>query len=144
MHDRTRTSLRIACLAVLLTLVVVAGAAASTMMLGSSPEIPGAEGKVSLKLINNQNTGITLSVKHLAPPERIAPGAAVIVVWVRGLESGALAQNLGALRVNRNLSGNLRAITALRAFDLFMTAEPAQSATAPTGSELLPLHYTGK
>jgi hypothetical protein len=114
------------------------------MQLGTSSEIPGAEGVVKLRQTSNGNTEIKLAVKHLAPPARIEPTSAVFVVWVRGLEAGGLPQNLGALRVNKNLSGKLKAVTPLREFDLFITCEGTQTVTAPTSTELLPLHYTGK
>jgi hypothetical protein len=129
---------------VLLTSLVVATCNATTFQLGRSPETPAAEGTVNLRQTSNGNTKINLVVKHLAPPARIDPSSSVIVVWVRGLEAGALAQNLGALRVNKNLSGKLEAVTSLSAFDFFLTCEGTQTVTAPTSIELLKLHYSGK
>lgn len=133
-----------ACVGVLLTGLVAATCAATTFQLGRSPEAPAAEGTVNLRQTSNGNTKINLSVKHLAPPARIDPASAVIVVWVRGLEAGALPQNLGALRVNKNLSGKLQAVTSLSAFDFFLTCEGTQTVVAPTSTELLKLHYSGK
>jgi len=128
----------------LLTGLLAAACSAATIQLGSSSRIPAAEGKVNLRQTSNGNTEIKLSVKHLAPPARVEPTSSIFVVWVRGLESGAQPQNLGALRVNKNLNGKLRTTTSLRAFDLFITAEGTPTVTAPTSAELLPVHYTGK
>ena len=127
-----------------MTTAMAVSAYADTLVLASSPEIPAAEGRVRTRVTQNGNTEINLRVKHLAPPDRITPGTAVFVVWVRGLAQGSLAQNLGGLRVNKNLSGKLRGATSLKAFDLFLTCEALQSVTAPTGRELLPVHYAGE
>jgi hypothetical protein len=125
----------------LLTWTIASTCTAKTMPLAGSPQIPAAEGKVRLNKTKNGNVEIKLTVKHLAPPERIVPGANVFMVWVRGLAPDAQAQNLGALRVDKNLNGKMTAITALPSFDLFITCEPSQTATAPGSPELLPLHY---
>lgn len=144
MYNWSRSARLGACVGVLLTGLVAATCAATTFQLGRSPEAPAAEGTVNLRQTSNGNTKINLSVKHLAPPARIDPASAVIVVWVRGLEAGALPQNLGALRVNKNLSGKLQAVTSLSAFDFFLTCEGTQTVVAPTSTELLKLHYSGK
>jgi hypothetical protein len=129
----------------LLALLLVGGmaveGAAVTLPLGSSTEIPAAQGQVRLHSTKNGNVEIKLSVKHLAPPGRISPGANVFVVWTRGLAEGAEAQNLGALIVDKNLNGKLTAVTAMSAFDLFITCEQVQTVTVPGTPELLPLHF---
>lgn len=114
------------------------------LVLGASPQVPAAEGKVQLRHTVNGNIEIRLSIKHLAPPGRIVPGANVFVVWARGLAPGAEAQNLGALVVDKNLNAKLKAVTAMPAFDLFVTCEQGQTATIPTAPELLPANYTSK
>lgn len=133
-----------ALLALLLTGVMATASAAVTLQLGSSSEIPAAEGKVKLKKNRNGNIEIKLEVKHLAPPGRIIPGASVFVVWARGLAPEAAAQNLGALKVDKNLKGKLTADTAMSSFDLFITCEQSQTVTAPAAPELLPVHYLSK
>lgn len=128
----------------LLTCTLSNSHAAVTLPLESSSEVPAAEGKVRLNHTKNGNIEIRLNVKHLAPPARISPGANVFVVWSRGQSPGAEAQNLGALIVDKNLNGKLRATTALSSFDLFITCELSQTVTAPAPLELLPVHYVGK
>jgi len=133
-----------ALLALLLTGVVATASAAVTLQLGSSSEIPAAEGKIKLKTTRNGNVEIKLEVKHLAPPGRIVPGASVFVVWARGLAPAAEAQNLGALKTDKNLKGKIRADTAMSSFDLFITCEQSQTVTVPAAPELLPVHYLSK
>lgn len=129
-----------------LSLIATAANASSkvNLVLGASSQIPAAEGKVQLRHTVNGNIEIRLSIKHLAPPGRIVPGANVFVVWARGLAPGAEAQNLGALVVDKNLNAKLKAVTAMPAFDLFITCEQGQTATLPTAPELLPANYTSK
>ena len=127
-----------------ITLATAACAAAATLPMESSPEIPAAEGRVHMKLARNQNTQIDLVVKHLAPPDRIAPGTSVFIVWVRGLPLGSKPQSMGALRVNKDLGAKMRFVTALKAFDLFLTCEAIQTVVEPSGKELLPVHYAGE
>jgi hypothetical protein len=114
---------------------------ATTFALESSRQIPAAEGTARLRNTQNGNIEVKLRVKHLAQPGRISPGAEVFVVWARGLEPGAAAQNLGALQVDKKLNGKLTAVTAMSSFDLFITCETSQTATTPTTDPLLPLHY---
>lgn len=130
--------------ALLLAGSVATAHAGTTLPLGSSSEVPSAQGKVRLKNTKNGNVEIRVEVKHLAPPGRISPGATVFVVWARGLAPGAEAQNLGALRVDKNLNGKIRAVTAMSSFDLFITCEQSQTVTFPAAPELLTVHYMSK
>ena len=132
---------------VLLALFAVGSATqalAVTLPLVASEQIPAAQGKVGLRSTKNGNVELKIRVRHLATPARITPGASVFVVWVRGMAPDAQAQNLGALRVDKNLNGNITAITALQTFDLFVTTESSPLATAPSGPEVLKLTYKGK
>ena len=132
-----------------LLVLLLAGAAATTsaavtIPLGSSSQVPAAEGKVRLHKTKNGNVEIKLKVKHLAPAGRITPGASVFVVWARGLAPGDQAQNLGALKVDKNLNGKLTAGTSMSSFDLFITCEQSQTVTYPEAPELLAVHYMSK
>ena len=139
--NRIRKTGVAAMLAFALTGMLVATSWAATFALGSSSQIPAAEGTARLRNTQNGNIELKLRVKHLAQPGRISPGAQVFVVWARGLEPGAEAQNLGALQVDKKLNGKLTAVTAMASFDLFITCEMSQTVTAPTTDPLLPLHY---
>lgn len=144
MKNRIGRTRYAALLALLLTGGIATTSAATTLALGSSSEIPAAQGKVNLKQTKNGNVQITLKVKHLAPPGRITPGANVFVVWARGQAPGAEAQNLGALVVDKNLNGKIRAITPMSSFDLFITCEQTQTVAWPASPELLRVRYASK
>jgi hypothetical protein len=132
----------------LLALVMIgawaAAATADTFALGLSPQIPAAEGKAKINNTSNGNVEIKLSVKHLASPGRIVPGAEVFVVWARNTGEPVEAHNLGALKVDKNLNGKIKAVTSMSSFDLFITCETTQTVNVPSAPELLPLHYLRK
>jgi len=121
---------------------VAMGSAA--LPLGNSPEIPAARGDVRLRTTQNGNIEVKLRVTNLAPPGRIVAGADVFVLWIRGQSPEALAQNMGALKVDKKLSAKLTTSTALSSFDMFITCEQSQTVTLPDSLELLPFHYESK
>jgi hypothetical protein len=104
--------------------------------LQTSEKILAAQGELKTQRTDNDNTKIDLSVKHLAQPTKISPDANTFVVWVRP-EAGAPAQNIGALNVDKNLTGKLQSVTPLKDFDLFVTAENSPVAESPSGESLL-------
>ena len=112
-------------------------AGSKQLRLSSSEGIPAAQSTVKVRTTENGNTEIDLVVEHLAPPERVDPNATIYVVWVRGNGDNAEPQNLGALKVDKDLKGDLVAVTPLRAFELYITAEPSQASTTPAGRKLL-------
>ena len=109
--------------------------------LSTSSTLPAAQGSVRYRVTKNDNTGITLKVRHLAPPEKLLPPTSVYVVWTRDTKD-APAQNIGALKVDENLNGELDAETPLHSFELFITAEASGQVQEPTGENLLWTNYS--
>lgn len=126
----------------ILTVLLAAGAAASVAgcagpeKLSASSALPAAEGTLKCEKAANDNTAIDLKVKHLANPDRLTPPASVYVVWLK-TDKDATPQNIGALEVDGDLSGRLKTVTALRRFELFVTAEAAGQAPSPAGAPVL-------
>lgn len=104
--------------------------------LNASSVIPAAEGYAKFGSASNGNTSIDLTVKHLADPQKLTPPANNYVVWLRAGKD-ATAQNIGALTVDKELVGRLTTVTALRTFELFVTAESSGQVQQPTGQPLL-------
>jgi hypothetical protein len=90
---------------------------------------------VALAQVNNDNTMMKLEVDHLAEPDKMAPGASTYVVWIQS--TPGQAQNVGALMVDNDRRGRLETVTPHREFQLFVTAESAATAAAPTSERLL-------
>jgi uncharacterized protein (UPF0333 family) len=104
--------------------------------LSASPTIPAAESIVRFKRTSNDNTSIKLKVKHLANPEKLTPPAKNYVVWLSSNPT-ATPQNIGALEVDRKLTGTLDTVTALHSFKLFITAEASGQVQQPSEPPLL-------
>lgn len=102
-----------------------------------SADIPAAQGKVKVKHKPDGNREIHVQVEHMAPPERTAKDAAAYVVWLRAGDRNAKPRNIGILRVNEDLKGELRAITPFPEFDVFVTAEKSPQVSEPSEQPLM-------
>ncbi|MDD5301818.1 MAG: anti-sigma factor [Elusimicrobia bacterium] len=134
------SSLRIA---TILAAAVMTGCAlfGGKVSLSTSPTMPAAEGGARFSVSKNDNTVIVLSVKHLAHPDKLTPPASSYVVWTKA-NKDAMAQSIGALKVDSDLSGSLLAETPLHSFELIVTAEPSGEIQQPTGQPLLWTSYS--
>ncbi len=121
----------------LLALLFMACTSTAQIQLQGTSLAPAAEGVVRTTTGPNRNTQLEISVQHLAPPGMVVSGATTYVVWVRSVEPGAMPQNVGALRVDRNLEGTLKTLSPLRYFDLSITAEPGPAVARPSGAAIL-------
>jgi hypothetical protein len=123
-------------IAALVAAVMLYGCASGAVNLVSSNESPAASGTVRI-LSKDQNVRLKINVHHLAPPDRIAPGATVYVVWAQPAQKDANPQNIGVLKLNDNLDGELQTVTPLHDFDMMITPEPNGSVMAPSRSPVL-------
>jgi hypothetical protein len=111
-------------------LLIVAASCRNKVRLTVAPTVPAATGEVKVGKDQNDNTTVDLSVKHLAPPERLNPPKRVYVVWIQ--PAGQAAESRGQLMVNNKLEGGLKMVTPHRNFDLFVSAENEVNAPAPS------------
>jgi hypothetical protein len=107
----------------------------------ASGNVPAAAGTVKAKIDKaNGNTNLDIKVSHLANPSRLSPPANVYVVWVR--PRGGDATRQGAIGLDKNLNGELKVVTTLKDFDLFITAEQSENVTVPSNVEILRTHVS--
>lgn len=120
-------------------LVLLAAAALAACAGGgplrSSPAMGGAEGSARFTKSDDGDVVVEIKVEHLRDPERLDPAAWAYVAWARGTSGVPL--NLGPLSVSRDREGRLKAVTQLKSFELFVTAEPAADVERPSGEPLL-------
>jgi hypothetical protein len=124
-----------------LFVIAIAAAAAGCAAIGGhalnrSPEIPKAQGTVRFESVAGDDTGIDLRVSHLEEPEGLTPPGYAYVAWVRATRD-EVPLNVGSLVVGSDLTGELRTVTSLRSFEVFVTAEATSDVSAPTGERLL-------
>ena len=96
---------------------------------------PAAEGKVITDNDRNGNTGVEVQVKHMATPQSLTPPRQAYLVWVQ--PRGKDPELLGALRVNENLEGSLRAATPYKDFEILITAEDSVKPESPSAAVIL-------
>lgn len=106
--------------------------------LSSSPNVPGAEGKVKVEPGKGAdgNQALEISVDHLAPVDKAFPGMTSYVVWVVP-QGGQPPQNLGVLNVGENLKGDLKGSTPYKTFDVLVTAEAQDHPAEPSGNRVM-------
>jgi hypothetical protein len=96
-----------------------------------TPRDPGAEGTVQVERIEGGNRLVTLSLRHMTPPERLSPGLTVFVVWFRdqsghSTKASALAYDPGSR------TGRATATTPHGNFRLLVTAEQNNETAEPS------------
>ncbi|MEP7121615.1 MAG: hypothetical protein ABJE95_11920 [Byssovorax sp.] len=114
---------------------MLAGCGSAAIQLVNGPQTPAAQGQVKTDVGDNGNLKLEIEVKHLAPPANVSAGAKVYAVWIQ-TKDGA-AQNVGALRVDDDLTGHLETTTPQHNFALFITTEEDPAALAPKGARVL-------
>lgn len=111
--------------------VFACGGPQHTQMTASSL-VPAAQGHVESEMGENGNTNLRIQVSHLAHPGMLQDGATTYVVWIQ--PSGqTVPQNLGALKIGKDLTGLLKTSTPHEEFQLSITAEPFPQAADPAG-----------
>jgi hypothetical protein len=96
---------------------------------------PAAEGKVITDNDRNGNTGVEVHVKHMATPESLTPAKQAYLVWVQ--PRGKDPELLGALRINSDLEGSLKATTPYKEFEIIVTAEDNMKPDTPSSAVIL-------
>jgi hypothetical protein len=119
----------------LISFVLALAAAAREDKLTNTGAAPAAEGKAISSTDRNGNTAVEIQVKHMATPQSLTPPRQNYLVWVQ--PRGQSPELLGALRVNSDLEGSLKASTTYKTFDIFVTAEDQLHADQPSSTVVL-------
>jgi len=93
---------------------------------------PAARGQVKVTRDDNNNSEVTVKVEHLAPADKVYPGATNYIVWIQPAGADTF-QNVGALQVNNDLEGKHRTTIPYKDFRVLVTPEMGNMAQAPTG-----------
>jgi hypothetical protein len=96
----------------------------------STSDVSASEGTVRVSEGDNGNSKVSVRVKHLAPPSKLAADSTVYVVWIQAREGDR--QNVGALTLNKDLEGSLDTVTPHRRFKLSVTPEPSGQVADPS------------
>jgi hypothetical protein len=119
----------LACSVLSLTLM---SCSSSKQTMEASNIVPGAAGTVTVKSAENDNTELTVRVKHLAPAQKVATNASNYIVWIQP-EGARNFQNVGALKVDKDLEGMQTTTVPYKNFKVLVTPENGTMAQNPTG-----------
>ena len=123
----------------LLTIALLLGLAsaawADDIHMKAAPTNPAAYGTVSVEHDRNGNIEMKIRVHHLAQPGAVDTATTTYVVWIQPKDRPA--DNVGVMRVDKNLNGEFKATTPHQKFDVFITAETTPRPDQPTGPEVL-------
>lgn len=106
-------------------LIFLAAACNRKIAFNNSAVVPAAEGYVKVKKDKNGNNAISVEVRNLAEPKRLATPQNVYVVWVETPEG---VKNIGQLKtgsglLSKTLKAELETVTPYKPTRLFITAE---------------------
>jgi len=96
----------------------------------AASDVHAGQGTVRVTTGDNGNSKVSIRVKHLAPPSKMAPDSTVYVVWLQPVDGDS--QNVGALLLNSDLEGSLDTVTPHHRFRITITPEPNGQAASPT------------
>ena len=102
--------------------------------------VPAAEGTIKLKKDNNDNYGVKLSVKNLAPADKLVESRNTYVLWANTKGNGI--KNLGQLKndsglFSKALKSELNTATPFKPESFFITAENKADINYPDGQVIL-------
>jgi len=99
-----------------------------------SPRAPDADAKIVAE-VNSSTvlTNVSIEAEHLAPPDRLMPGATAFVVWARKDQSSEW-QRIGSLAYDPDKrTGSLpQATVPLTSFELIVSAEQQNAPKSPS------------
>ncbi|SEI41008.1 hypothetical protein SAMN04487995_0480 [Dyadobacter koreensis] len=106
----------------------------------SSAIVPAAEGTIKVKKDKNENYGIKLAVRNLAPAENLVETRSTYVLWAN--TSGNGTKNLGQLKnstglFSKALRSELVTATPFEPRSFFITAENKADINYPDGQVIL-------
>ena len=108
---------------------------AKKMIFATSTIAPAATGQVTIKTNKNDNYSIDVSLKNLAPPDKLTPPREVYVVWVETESNGA--KNIGQINTSKKLKASLSTHVPFKPINVFITAEDNKNVQYPGNTVVL-------
>lgn len=121
-------------------LVVSLTSCANKILFTNSNVVPAATGSVKIKKDKNNNYGISVSLRNLAPSNRLTPPRATYIVWADTESNGV--KNIGQINTSnsmfsKSLKASLNANLPFKPIRIFITAEDIQNIQYPGAQVVL-------
>lgn len=117
-------------LAVTLIVLGLTGCA-TTYQLRPEARTPAAAGTINATTDSNDNTTVTIHVRHLPEPSGLDSSLRTFVDWIRPNAQGEY-RNVGQIVIDANREGRLDTTTPHRRFELIITAEASGAPKEPS------------
>jgi hypothetical protein len=111
----------------------------ATFAMVPAQEVVFAKGHVDVVSVSDAGNGtFKVHVDHLGDPAKLNPSATVYVVWLmpKGKEDATI-QNMGAIKVDDEFTGDLEFNSSFKAFEVTVTPEASADLAKPTGRDVL-------
>ncbi|MDF2187892.1 hypothetical protein [Paraflavitalea sp. CAU 1676] len=118
----------------IILVIMAAQGCAKKVNFQTSQIAPAATGEVKIKKEQNANYKVEVSIRHLAPPDKLATSRKFYIVWAE--LSDANTRNLGIIKsssrfLSSTLKGSLTAVVPSKPKKVFITAETESTVTQP-------------
>ena len=106
----------------------------------TSSVVPAARGTVKIKVDNNKNYSIDISLSELAEVSRLNPPRLTYIVWM--VTDHELTKNIGQLKssmsfMSKRLKGTFRTVSSDKPIKIFITAEDDANIQYPGNQVML-------
>jgi hypothetical protein len=106
----------------------------------TSPVVPAAQGKVTIKDDGNKNHVIKIKISNLANSQRLQPPKNVYVVWL--VTDNELTKNIGQIisstgTLSKNLKASFETVSSFKPTKIFITAENEADVQYPNSEVIL-------
>lgn len=127
-------------LSTLLALIIIFSSCSKKYVFDKSAIVPAATGTVKVKKDKNDNFGVNLTVRNLAPADNLVESRQTYVLWAN--TSGNGVKNLGQLKnssglFSKALKSELSTATPFEPRSFFITAENKADINYPDGQVVL-------
>lgn len=125
---------------VLFAIVIFFSSCAKKFVFDNSAIVPAAQGTIKLKKDKNDNYGVNLSIRNLAPADKLVESRNTYVLWANTVSNGT--KNLGQLKnssglFSKALRSELKTVTPFKPASFFITAENQANINYPDGQVIL-------
>ena len=119
---------------ILAFIIVSISSCAKKLTFSTSTVVPAATGNVKIKKDKNDNYSINVSLRNLAPSNKLTPPRETYIVWVETESNGV--KNIGQINTSsglfsKKLKASLSANLPFKPNEIFITAEDNQNVQYP-------------
>ncbi|MBI4458608.1 MAG: hypothetical protein HY648_00945 [Acidobacteria bacterium] len=121
--------------ALALLLILLSGGCAKRFRFTALPQAQGGKATGRVELTYDRNNTLEVKLENVPDPSAMNPQYTRYVLWV-ATPDRQYTVNIGQLRVDEKKKAEIKTLTPLRNFILFITAEPQGDATTPSPAVL--------